>query len=234
MARREAGDLAAQLRALLAQVEAGRGLPAELQQRIAEAVETPWQARIRRGTERGLSPSQAAGKPLPGEAPASAISGRELHGAAERAARERAEREAAAAAAARPPAPPVPPAPPPVPAPPAPPPLPWRGPTPGGTRDFQTTDPALVLQALREALERGQEVLIGVRSDEIEHGPYVGRQQPRPDWAFTGRVRPDRLLFPIELVAGDVEDGLRQYLETYIGSSVGDVLEYQVKMFGDR
>lgn len=176
-----------------------------------------WAERIARGVARGLTPSQAAGRPKPTERAASVVSGKPLRGAAKRSAAQRVQRElgrplSTAVGPSRP--------------------IPWSSPTAGGTRDFYTGDRGLVRKALEDAQWRGRDVLLGVRSNSILHGPYQ-RSRRETDWAYTGRTSPGSILVYIKAEDGNVDAGVSRYLEVSTGTSAGEIIQFHVKEFRD-
>jgi len=204
---RDPADVAQALRDLAAAIERAAELPAglgdllEQARRLVPTAETPWEARIRRGIERGLTPSQAAGKPQPGEVPASQVSGRPLRGAAREAVSARTPRGH------------------------------WSAPTPGGTVDMRTRGRVTLVRALRRARRQGREVMVSVEADEIEFGDYATRRHRGDNRAHTGRTDPSALLRVIEAHGGDVEAGLAYWFATHEDTSVSGITEYSIKSF---
>lgn len=204
MARRplEPAELARQLRALADALERGGEVPTELRGilgEVAPAAETSWDRRIRLGMARGLTYSQAAGKPRPEELPASQISGRPLQGAAREALSVRTPRGH------------------------------WSSPTPGGTRDMRTRGRQRLLRELRRAAREGQQVIVAVEADEVEFGEYDTRRHHGDSRAYTGRTDPDALLQVIDAHDGDVDAAVAYWLETHENTHVEGVREYTIK-----
>jgi hypothetical protein len=191
----------------------------------------PWAERIARGVARGLTPSQAAGKPKPGEVKASTVSGAILRGAARKASEAKQQREREKAAREREQRRPLAPT------------LPWSRATPGGTRDFRTTNRTLVIAALEEARAEGKDVLIGVASLDIEFGEYErGRSSPAQEGrvteqrAYSGRIDPSTLLEFIDAYGdrGDREKldaAISDFLEQRYNTYVGGIDAYIIKKF---
>lgn len=174
-------------------------------------------ARKARGAARGLTLSQARGHPRAGERSASSMSGVPLRGAARRGAEARASRElgllgriveTVREALA--------------------PPVQWRAPTPGGTRDMVTRDPAVVMAALAEAAASGRDVLVTV----IGKGTGKGRAARQRS---TGRQDARRLHDRLAAYGEDIGDAIAAMDDDDSDSyGVGGFTSYgvyEVKMF---
>lgn len=174
-----------------------------------------YQRRLASGVARGLTPSQARGHPKRGETLASVKTGGKVQGAARRGAEARMAREygvldrigQAVREALAPPAQ-------------------WRAPTPGGTRDLVTSDPAVVMAALREAAAAGREALVNV----IGSGGGRKGGGRRGGQRSTGRQRAERLVRSLE-DADDLGEAIAdmdgdQYAPGFTSYGV-----YEVKMF---
>jgi hypothetical protein len=129
-----------------------------------------WSERIARGVARGLTPSQAAGRPRTGERRASEISGRPLLGAAKRGAEARASRTAPRAVPVG---------------------LSWR-PIPGGQgRYIEAQNSDVTRLALEEATAADRKVIIHIHADQV----ITNYPDPRtPNVATISEIPADLLL----------------------------------------